>query len=232
MIGGGVLAVIAVVVGTLYFLGGGKEGGLGGGFLARLNNGLSSITGSLTPAQQAEAPEFAFRRLEIDTTKPQAEACLVFTRSLDASGKTHYEDYFSIDPTTRVAARGVDDRLCLAGLSFNSTYNVTLKTGLPAATGDKLTEDETVPVELRDKPSLVRFAGGIVLPRNNAGGVPVTTVNIAKLKLKVIRVGDRLLSQIQSDVVDETSLYSWTDNEIETSQGKLIWEGTLDVQNV
>jgi uncharacterized protein YfaS (alpha-2-macroglobulin family) len=232
LIGGGVLAVIAVVVGVLYFLGGGKEGGLGGGFLARLNNGFSSITGSLTPAQQAEAPEFAFRRLEIDTTKAQAEACLVFTRSLDASGKTHYEDYFSIDPATRVAAHVVDDRLCLAGLAFNSSYNVTLKSGLPAATGEKLTSDETVPVELRDKPSLVRFSGGIVLPRNNAEGVPVTTVNVAKLRLKVIRVGDRLLSQIESGTVDESTLYSWNDTELETSQGALVWQGTMDVNNV
>ncbi len=71
---------------------------------------------------------------------------------------------------------------------------------------EKLTEDETVPVELRDKPSLVRFSGGIVLPRQNADGVPVTTVNIAKLRLKIIRVGDRLLSQIESGTVDETTL--------------------------
>ena len=36
---------------------------------------------------------------------------------------------------------------------FDKTYTVTLKAGLPAASGDKLPEDETVPVELRDKPS-------------------------------------------------------------------------------
>jgi hypothetical protein len=231
MIGGGTLAVIAIVVGTLYFLGGG-HGKLGGGFFDRIAGGLSQIGGSMTPAQMAEAPNFAFRRLEIDTTKPQAEACLVFTRSLDASGKTHYEDYFSIDPQTRVAAHVVDDRLCLAGLDFNATYTVKLKSGLPAATGEKLTEDETVPVELRDKPSLVRFSGGIVLPRNNADGVPVTTVNIAKLRLKVIRVGDRLLSQIESGTVDQTTLYSWSDSELENSQGTLVWQGTMDVANV
>ena len=231
MVGGGVLAVIAVVVGALYFMGGGNAT-LGSGFLARLQGGLTSITGSMTPAQMAEAPDFAFRRLEVDTTKPQAEACLVFTRSLDASGKTHYEDYFSIAPQTRVAAHVVDDRLCLSGLDFNATYQVTLKSGLPAATGEKLLADETVPVELRDKPSLVRFSGGIILPRENADGVPVTTVNISKLRLKVIRVGDRLLSQIESGTIDETTLYSWSDSELENSQGTLVWQGTMDVANV
>ncbi|MEI9991886.1 MAG: alpha-2-macroglobulin [Rhizomicrobium sp.] len=231
MIGGGILAVIAVVTGVLYFLGG-KNTPLGAGFFSRIANGLSSVTGSMTPAQMAQAPYFAFRRLEVDTTKPQAEACLVFTRSLDASGKTHYEDYFSIDPETKVASHVVDDRLCIAGLDFNKSYQVTLKSGLPAATGEKLTEDETVPVELRDKPSLVRFAGGIVLPRENAEGVPVTTVNIAKLRLKIIRVGDRLLSQIESGTVDETTLYSWKDTDLENSQGALVWQGTMDVANV
>ncbi|MBV9418231.1 MAG: hypothetical protein JO348_00530, partial [Alphaproteobacteria bacterium] len=232
MVGGGVLAVVAIVTGALYFMGGGEGGGLGGGFFSRIVNGANSISGSLTPGQMAEAPDFAFRRVEIDTSKTQAEACLVFTRSLDASGKTHYEDYFSIDPATRVAAHVVDDRLCLAGLNFNSTYNVTLKTGLPAATGEKLTSDETVPVELRDKPSLVRFNGGIVLPRNNAEGVPVTTVNISKLRLKVIRVGDRLLSQIESGTIDQTTLYSWNDSDLESNQGTLVWKGTVDVNNV
>jgi len=234
VIGGVVTAVVFLIGAGLYLLGGGGEqaGPSGGGFFARLGRGLSSVTHVMTPKQMAEAPEFAFRRLEIDTTKPQAEACLVFTRNLDTSGKTHYEDYLSIDPDTRVVVHAIDQRLCLAGFNFNSTYNVTLKTGLPAASGDKLTEEETVPVQLSDKPALVRFGGGIVLPRDNAQGVPVTTVNIDKLKLKIIRVGDRLLSQIESGVVDQTTLYSWDETQLENNQGSVVWSGAMDVSNV
>jgi uncharacterized protein YfaS (alpha-2-macroglobulin family) len=234
VIGGGVLGVVVVaVVATLYVLGGRSPNApLGNGFLARLETGFASVTQGLTPAQIAQSGDFAFRRLEIDTTKPQAEACLVFTRDLDASGKTHYEDYIAIDPNVRVVSHVVDARLCLSGLDFNKTYNVTLKIGFPATTGEKLIEEETVPVELRDKPSVVRFTGGIILPRDNADGVPVTTVNISKLRLKVIRVGDRLLSQIESGVVDQTTLYSWDDNELQTSQGSVVWQGTMDVANV
>ncbi|HEY5348028.1 MAG TPA: hypothetical protein VIJ72_07540, partial [Rhizomicrobium sp.] len=187
--GGGLAALAVILLAALFVLGGRGTGG--GGLMERLQNGLSAMT----PAQLAGGPEFAFRRLEIDTSKPQAEACLVFTRTLDASGRTHYEDYFSIDPATRVASRVVDSSLCLSGLSFDKTYSVTLKTGLPDAAGEKLTQDETVPVELRDKPSVVRFTGGILLPRENLAGVPVSTVNVSKLNLKIIRVGDRLLSQ-------------------------------------
>ena len=231
LIGGAIAAVLVVLVGGLYYLGG-KKGGESG-FLARLENGFHSVTQMATRQTSAETGgEFVFTRLDIDTTKPQAEACLTFSQNLDTTGRTHYEDYLSIDPQTRIVVRPVDQRLCISGLSFNQTYNVTLKVGFPAGNGMKLTESETVPVELRDKPALVRFNGGIILPRDNADGVPVTTVNISKLKLKVIHVGDRLLSQIESGVVDETTLYSYDQSQLETQQGQVAWSGTMDVANV
>jgi uncharacterized protein YfaS (alpha-2-macroglobulin family) len=228
--GGGIAAVLTVALVTVYLLGG--RAAPDAGMLARLQNGLSAVTGGLSGAPSGEAADFAFRRLDVDVSKPQAEACLVFTRALDASGKTHYEDYLSIDPALRVVARVVDTRLCLAGMAFDKTYNVTLKVGLPSAAGDKLIEAETVPVELRDKPALVRFSGGIILPRDNAAGVPVTTVNIDKLALKIIRVGDRLLSQIETGTVDNTTLYGWDAKQLQDNQGTLVWQGTMAVDNV
>ena len=231
LIGGGIAAVLAIALVAVYLLGG-RDTGSDTGVLARLQNGLSTVTGGLTKAPPEEAKEFAFRRLEIDVSKPQAEACLVFTRTLDASGGTHYDDYLSIDPAVRIAARVVDKRLCLSGLAFDKTYNITLKLGLPSAGGDKLTEEETVPVELRDKPSLVRFTGGIILPRDNMAGVPVSTVNIDKLAIRIIRVGDRLLSQIETGTVDNTTLYGWDAKQLQDNQGTLMWQGNMAVDNV
>jgi uncharacterized protein YfaS (alpha-2-macroglobulin family) len=232
LVGGATAVVLIVVSGILYYLGGENPNGPSGGFLSRLGAGFrSAVNRTMTPEEMAQAPEFAFRRLEIDTTQPQAQACLVFTRALDVSGKTHYEDYLNLDPKTRIVVRALDQRLCVSGLDFNQTYNATLKVGLPAATGEKLTQAETVPIELRDKPALVRFGGGIILPRDNADGVPVTTVNIARLKLEVVRVGDRLLSQIESGVVDQTTMYSWDATQLKNNQGTLVWSGTMDVAN-
>lgn len=231
IIGAAIAGAVILVLG-LFFILGGKNSAPDTGFFGRIANGVTSVTGTHTPAQMAAAPDFAFHRLEIDTSHAQPEACLVFTRDLDVSGHTHYEDYLTIDPDTRIVVRALDQRLCIAGLSFNATYNVTLKKGFPDKAGDKLFEEETVPVELRDKPSLVRFSGGIVLPRDNADGVPVTTVNIDKLKLKIVRVGDRLLSQIESGTVDQTTLYSYDETQLENNQGAIVWSGTMDVANV
>ena len=230
LIGGAIAAVLVIVLGGLYFLGERKGGS--GGFFDRIASGFQTVTGAAHTELGMPTGELAFTRLDIDTTKPQAEACLAFNQALDVSGKTHYEDYLAIDPKTRIVVRAIDQRLCISGLSFNQTYTVTLKAGLPSASGAKLTEAETVPVELRDKPALVRFSGGIILPRDNAEGVPVTTVNIDKLKIKVIRVGDRLLSQIESGVVDQTTLYSYDQTQLENSQGSVVFSGTMDVANI
>jgi uncharacterized protein YfaS (alpha-2-macroglobulin family) len=230
LIGGTIAAVLIIVLGGLYFLG--ERKGASGGFFARIASGFQTVTGAAHTELGMPSGEFAFTRLDIDTTKPQAEACLAFSQALDVSGKTHYEDYLAIDPKTRIVVHPVDQRLCISGLSFNQTYTATLKAGLPSAAGAKLAESETVPVELRDKPALVRFSGGIILPRENAEGVPVTTVNIDKLKIKVIHVGDRLLSQIESGVVDETTLYSYDQTQLENSQGAVVFSGTMDVANV
>ena len=233
LIGAGIVGALVLVLGTLYYMGG-KPNGETQGFFGRLANGISAVTGTTTTstADIGSAPEFAFHRLEIDTSKAQPEACLVFTRDLDVSGATHYEDYLTVDPSTRIVVHPFDARLCIAGLSFNATYTVALKKGFPDMAGEMLTEEATIPVELRDKPSLVRFSGGIVLPRDNADGVPVTTVNIDKLKLKIIRVGDRLLSQIESGTVDQTTLYSYDEQTIENNQGSVVWSGTMDVANI
>ena len=234
LIGGGALvSVVLAVIVTLYVLGGSHSAGSGkGGILTRIAGGLDVVSSGFAPATAEATGEFAFHRVDIDTSKAEPTACLVFTRALDATGRTKYQDYLAVDPDTRIAVSVVDQRLCLAGLDFSKTYNVTLKAGLPSAAGDKLLESETIPVELRDKPSIVRFNGGIILPRRNLQGVPLTTVNVSKVKLKLIRVGDRLLSQIESGTVDETSLYSWSANEIENSQGSLLWQGSVEVANV
>ncbi len=229
--GGAAAAVVIVLLAALYLLGARRDPEAG--LLARLQSGLTSVTGSgPTRTETARDGAFAFRRLEIDVSKPQAEACLYFSGRLDASGRTHYEDYVKIDPDARFAVRVVDDRLCLAGLAFDKTYNVTLKSGFPAVGNLKLTEEETVSVQLRDKPSLVRFAGGIILPRNNAAGVPVNTINVERLSIKIIRVGDRLLSQIETGALDQTQLYGWDQRQLEQNQGVLVFQGSMKVDNL
>jgi hypothetical protein len=173
---------------------------------------------------------FAFQRLAIDTSGDRPEACLVFSRELDPSGNTKYADYLKIDPETAYSVRVNGASLCLGGLQYGSKYTVTIRAGLPSADGGKTGFDETVPVELTDRPAGVSFSGGIILPRESEGKVPVTTVNVSKLEIRVLRVGDRLLSQLSQGLVDESALYSYDAQNIEDQMGAVVWKGTMAVE--
>lgn len=212
----------ALAVAVLLALGGCQKGKSGGG-----SAGGSSGTSSGAPGRAAN---FAFQRLTIDTSKDRPEACLVFSRDLDPSGETKYADYLKIDPATPISVRVNGAALCIGGLAYADKYTVTIKAGLPSADGAKTTFDETVPVELTDRPAGISFSGGIILPRESEGKVPVTTVNVEKVDIRVLRVGDRLLSQLSQGLVDETQLYSWSTDSIENEMGALAWKGTMDVE--
>ncbi len=177
-----------------------------------------------------KAAALEFRRLEVDTSKIEAEACLVFTAPLDESGKTHYGDYLSIEPDTQVDIRAQANRLCLGGLDFAASYQVTLREGLPAASGARLGIAETVPVELKDRPPIVAFEGGFLLPRVSGTGIPVTTINVDKVEIEIVRVSDRLLSQLRAGLVDEQTIYGYDRQTMKDEQGELVWKGTMDVK--
>ncbi len=183
--------------------------------------GEAAQQGAGAPAAKA----FEFRRLEVDTSKVEAEACLVFTAPLDETGKTHYGDYLAINPETPVDVRPQGNRLCLGGLDFAASYQVTLREGLPSASGAHLGLAETVPVELKDRPPIVAFSGGFLLPRVSGTGIPVTTINVDKVELEIVRVSDRLLSQLRANLVDEQTIYGYDRQTFKDEQGELVWKG-------
>src|SRR5690606_37315850 len=106
--GGAAAAVLAMMLVAVWLLGG-RGGDPDAGMLARLQNGLSTVTSGTAPNEPDMPRDFAFRRLDVDVSKAQPQACMVFTRPLDASGKTQYQDYLTIDPAVRIATRVVDN---------------------------------------------------------------------------------------------------------------------------
>ncbi len=192
----------------------------------------SASQSSAFRARSGRTDIFEFRRLEIDTSKETAEACLVFTGELDSTGNVQYQDYLRFDPPTKVGVRVSGSRLCMSGLRFDSQYSVTVRKGLPSATGLTLAEDETIPVELRDRPPVIAFGGGVLLPRQGSDGLPINTINVDELDLNVIRVNDRLLSQLSQGLIDQRMLYGYERDQLINRQGELVWQGTMAVDAV
>ncbi len=234
--------------------------GFGGGFLAaKTSEGMFSSptvaadgkpekglfsrwTSSFGKPRAADAPRRALRkpsgfavwRQRIDTTGPAPRACVEFTRPLDPSKP--YTDFVLVspDPGTSPAASVKGAELCLSGLGFYDR-RVTLLKGLPARGGEVLRANADVDFVFGEKPPYVGFAGeGVILPREDADGVGIETVNVQKLMIEVWRVPDRNLVLKSISAPAPTGEDEWSGDWGEDSpneDGRIVWKGAIPVRS-
>ncbi len=189
---------------------------------------------AVTPSREAPAPPPApvaqsgaralnLLRTTLDTHGPAAQACLVFSAPLATGGEP--ADFVRIAPEVRTAMQVSGERLCVGGLAYGVSYQLTVKAGLRGADGSSVLADEVLPLSLGDLPQSLDFADdGFILPRDIGGGLPIATVNAARVHLRVDRITDRVLVRTQLGA-------SYSDNEgDEDTLGVPLWEGDLAVK--
>ncbi len=146
-----------------------------------------------TDAPRAE-PEvsraFEYLRFAVDTDAATPELCLTFSGALDPA--VDYTPYVAIDESVSIAVSG--SQLCIGGMVYGQSRSITLRAGLPAADGRELERDVQTELSFDDRPAYIGFSGnGIILPRIDADGLAIETVNVAEVDVRVRRVNDRAL---------------------------------------
>ena len=69
----------------------------------------------------------------------------------------------------------------LGGLPFEPERQITIREGLPSPTGERTQYDENFTLTFGDRPAYVGFAGsGVILPRSEADGIAIETVNVSR----------------------------------------------------
>lgn len=205
----------------------------------------STPPASTAPTPIAQPPAvpadpFSYRRVSIDSSRAEAEACLGFNKPL-ATGDVKYGDFIKLEPDAKVALRTVDDRLCIAGLTYGQDYKVTLRAGFPGRDGQKLAAEQDVTVALGARPAVVTLPGrGYILPRGSSAGLPITTINVSKVSVAVYRVNERGIDRFaggryyestfpgSEPITEAWSLRGWLNGQNGTKQ----WSGTMEVRNV
>ncbi|MBB5518597.1 alpha-2-macroglobulin family protein [Amphiplicatus metriothermophilus] len=177
---------------------------------------------------------FQFLRLALDTSRETPRACFQFSEKLDDSGETDYADYVRLTPGARPAVSVDGQSLCLSGLAFDTDYRATLRAGLPSASGARLERATEVAVAFGDKPAYVGFAGdGVVLPRLEADGLGLETVNVEKVEIVIRRVSDRSLARkqiVRGEAVPEDEYSHVYEGESGEDVGVVVYEGALDIE--
>ena len=173
------------------------------------------------------------KRIALDTKGNKAQACLVFSGTISTAPDFHPADYVRIAPAIRPALQVNGDRLCIGGLAFGVTYQLTVLAGLPGADGSRKLADETLPLGLGDLPANTDFADdGFILPRDASGGLPVATVNVSHVHMRVERITDRVLvrTHLGADYSDNNPEYDPTLERSVDTLGVPVWEGDLTVK--
>ncbi len=187
-------------------------------------------------AEREKAKTFAFDRLILETNDAAPRACLQFTRELDTSGKTNYADYVRMTPALKPAVSVNGSSLCIAGVEFDKEYKARIRAGMPAKSGEKLKRPIEVTIAFGDKPAYVGFVGdGVILPRLEADGLGIETVNVEKVNVSVYRVSDRSLARksiAQGEASPEGEYsYVW-DQEDGADVGVKVFDKEIDVKKI
>jgi alpha-2-macroglobulin len=184
------------------------------------------------PRADAEPEGFAFLAYRIDTAGDAPAACMVFNKPLDA--ELDYRPFVEAEPARPIDLAAAGTSLCVNGLSFGQALKLTLKEGLPAADEETLARAEVVTVDFEDRPAYVGFEGsGFILPRLEADGLALQTVNVDQVKVSILRVNDRALvgKNITSGDTSAAGEWSYTwGPDAASDVGVPVYSGKLDVK--
>ena len=174
------------------------------------------------------------QRVALDAKGNKAQACLVFTGPVSTAPDFHPADYLRIEPEMKPALQVNGERLCIGGLAFGVTYQLTVLAGLPGADGSRKLADETLPLSLGDLPANTDFADdGFILSRDATRGLPVATVNVSHVHMRVERITDRVLvrTHLGADYSDNhPDDYDPASGHSVDTLGVPVWEGDLSVK--
>lgn len=218
----GALAAFASLV--LAACGGGEDrpGGQAGADL------LQSRSADAPRAQAEASTDFQYLRYSAEVTGRQPRLCLAFSGPLDP--QVDYSAYVSVDEPVALNVEG--SRLCIGGLSFGQTRTVTLREGLPGADGRALRAEVSETLSFSSRPAFVGFSGdGVILPRIEADGLAVETVNVETVRVRLTRVNDRALAfrSITTGYTAGAGEWEWLSEEERPGEaGEQVFEGRMD----
>lgn len=191
---------------------------------------LETRSADAARASVEASSDFAFLRYQIDVEGDAPRLCLGFTQPLDP--QADYEPYVALEPERPVALAVTGQSLCIGGLAFGEGQSVTLRSGFPAADGRGLRADEQIEIDFGDRPAYVGIAGdGVILPRLEADGLAIETVNVDTVEVTVWRVTDRALAfrSITSGFTAGSDEYDWQDSdESPFPVAERLWQGKMD----
>ena len=176
--------------------------------------------------------KYGFRVVDtsVESNAAAPRICFEFSEQLVKAG-VDYDPFVQRDDEGLVVqADGV--QLCIDGVKHGKRYRVTVREGMPAASGEVLNRDVKLTHYVRDRTPSVRIPGrGYILPKSADAALPVETVNVTTLDLTLRRVSDRNLLRAERQGFIGRPLSRWDEQEFADAIAEEVWTGTAQVSS-
>lgn len=184
----------------------------------------------IAAALEAAVAKYGFHvadtTVESDVAAPRI--CAEFNEPLIRVG-TDYEPFVRL-PEPGLSVQSDDRSICIDGVEHGRRYTFTLRAGLPAASGETLYKDTDLTLYVRDRSPSVRFPGrSYVLPKSADAALPVETVNLTRLDLRLRRISDRNLLRAVQNGYFGRPLSQYQESEFASEIAEDVWSGTAEV---
>ncbi len=168
------------------------------------------------------------RDISVNVEQAIPNACIVFSKELISGQQA--EDYVSVAGLSDIDISAKANQICLNGLDYGRTYQVTVREGLKGAGNTILDHDSIRKFTVNDRESRATFEGGsYVVSRTKDNMVPLTTVNMDKLELSLYLIHDRgLIHGSKDDFLGNFNNYQG--DTIKNDRGSLVWRGGIDIK--
>ncbi|MBM6596727.1 alpha-2-macroglobulin family protein [Microvirga pudoricolor] len=170
---------------------------------------------------------FRITDFKVDSDAASPRVCFQFSDPLAA--KVDFTPFVAVSGAANAAVTAEGSQLCVDGLKHSERYAFVLRQGLPSNVDESLLKSADYEVYVRDRAPQVRFTGrNYVLPSTGQEGIPVVSVNTAKVDVEIYRIGDRSLGPTVRGYDFLGQIGRYTAAEIGREKGFKVWNGTLD----
>jgi uncharacterized protein YfaS (alpha-2-macroglobulin family) len=167
-----------------------------------------------------------------DVESEQPRLCLTFSKNLPEQDPALFARFVTIEPAIKAAFDAKERTLCISGVGFSQSYKVTVRQGLPSTGSLVVPRTESYVIAVPDRPVTLAFRNrAYILPKASRQGIPLSTVNVDRAEIKVLRINDKnLIGEITGERIREL-LYEHSARKIEENQGELVWTGRMRIQS-
>jgi hypothetical protein len=173
---------------------------------------------------------FSFLNTRVNNQTSIPSACFIFSHPLAPKG-IQYSDFVTLSPKVDGDFIVNGRELCFSPFKYGENYDVTFKAGLPSELREKTKAELKVSFKVKDQNSRLSFTNkAYVLMRNEVASIPLTSVNVDSVNVKVLHISDRGLNQIFTGSDDFLhTLWDYKIGEISKTQGELLWQGEMEL---